>query len=116
MVIITKLFFAVHGNADCLPRLPLETDPTFEKYQSLHPVVNLIQQNLLTQLPVSADEVKKATEKDPVLKQVLARIKDGWPKTRKNFPPELHPFFNRRFQLTVQDVSFVASRSLFRQL
>ncbi len=92
-----------HGNADCLSRLPLETDPTFEKYQSLHPVVNLIQQNQLTQLPVSADEVKKATEKDPVLKQVLARIKGGWPKTRKNLPPELHPFFNRRFQLTVQE-------------
>ena len=32
-----------HGNADCLSRLPLDTDPVFEKYQSLHPVVNVIQ-------------------------------------------------------------------------
>ena len=69
----------------------------------LHPVVNVIQQTQLTQLPVSADEVKNATEKDPVLKQVIARIKGGWPKTRKNLPPELHPFFNRRFQLTIQE-------------
>ena len=92
-----------HGNADCLSRLPLDTDPVFEKYQSLHPVVNVIQQNQLTQLPVSAEEVKNATEKDPVLKQVIARIKGGWPKTQKNLPPELHPFFNRRFQLTIQE-------------
>ena len=28
-----------HGNADCLSRLPLETDPTFKKHQRLHPVV-----------------------------------------------------------------------------
>ena len=57
-----------HGNADCLSRLPLDTDPVFEKYQSLHPVVNVIQQNQLKQLPISAEEVKNATEKDPVLK------------------------------------------------
>ena len=74
----------------------------FGKYQSLHPVVNVIQHNQLTQLPVSA-EVENATEKDPVLKQVIARIKGGWPKTRKNLPQELHLFFNHRIQLRIQE-------------
>ena len=92
-----------HGNADCLSRLPLDTDPAFERYQSLHPVVNLIQQNQITQLPVSAHEVKNATAEDPVLKQVLAKIKAGWPKIQTNLPSELQPYFNRSFQLTVQE-------------
>ena len=54
-------------------------------------------------MPVSADEVKNATEKDPVLKQVLAKIKGGWPKSQNNLPSARFPYFNRRFQLTVQE-------------
>ena len=84
-----------HGNADCLSRLPLKTDPTFEKYHSLQPVVNLVQQNQLTQLPVSAQEVKDATEKDEVLKQVCSRIRNGWPQSKKKLSAELHPYFDR---------------------
>ena len=55
------------------------------------------------QLPVCADDVKNATEKDPVLKQVLAKIKTGWPKTGAHLPSELQPYFNRRLQLTVHE-------------
>ena len=60
-----------------LSRLPLETDPIFEKYQSLRPVVNLIQQNQWTQLPILAEAVKKATEEDSILLQVVEKIRHG---------------------------------------
>ena len=60
-----------HGNADCLSRLPLETDPEFEKFHICESMVNLIQVTLIKSLPLSADIVKKETEKDTVLSRVL---------------------------------------------
>ena len=43
-----------HGNADMLSRLPIGPDITFETTQSLSPVVNLIQEEKLSEAPISA--------------------------------------------------------------
>jgi len=59
-----------HGNGDCLSRLPQETDPEFENFQALEPIVNLIQETQLNFLPLSAKTVKEETEKDKLLSQV----------------------------------------------
>ena len=92
-----------HGNADCLSRLPQETDPEFETFHAYEPVVNLIQERKLNCLPLSADMVKKETEKDTLLSQVMLKINQGWPSSSKNLPKELHPYFHRKLQLTVHN-------------
>ena len=58
-----------HGNADCLSRLPGENDPIFERDHSQNSVVNQIQEARLSSLPISAEEVRKATEDDDILKE-----------------------------------------------
>jgi len=70
-------------NADCFSRLPIGNDPTFERYRSQNSVVNVVQESWLTSLPISAEEVRKATEEDHVLQKVIEQIKNGWPKMRK---------------------------------
>ena len=92
-----------HGNADCLSRLPLETDPEFEKFHTCESMINLTQDSQIKNLPLSADIVKKETEKDTVLSRVLYKIKDGWPNTTKSLSKELHPFFHCKLQLTVHN-------------
>jgi len=70
-------------NADCFSRLPIGNDPTFKRYRSQNSVVNVVQESWLTSLPISAEEVRKATEEDHVLQKVIEQIKNGWPKMRK---------------------------------
>ena len=50
-----------HRNADCLSRLPQETDSEFENFHSLEPVVNLIQDTQLNALLLSPEPVKEET-------------------------------------------------------
>ena len=92
-----------HGNADCLSRLPMETDPNFEKYHSQQGIVNQIQEGKLANLPISADEVRKATENDPVLQDVVEMVRRGWPTKRKEVSLRLQPYFDRCLQLSIQD-------------
>ena len=84
-------------------RLPQETDPEFEKFHTYEFVVNLIQETQLKSLPLSADAVKKETEKDAVLSQVLLKINQGWPNTSTSLLKELHPYFHHKLQLTVHN-------------
>ena len=89
-----------HGNADCFSRLPTGNDPTFERYQSQNSVVNMVQESRLTSLPISAEEVRKATEEDHVLQKVIEQMKNGWPKLRKKVSVSSF-FFFFLFELTL---------------
>ena len=91
-----------HGNADCLSRLPVENDSVFEQYHSQNSIVNMVQESRITSLPISAEEIQKATDKDPVLQKVIETMKKGWPKLRRKVSKELQPYFDRRFQLSLQ--------------
>ena len=84
-----------HKNADRLSRLPTGPDSSFENTQSLSPVINLVQDECLGQLPILAGDVAKATEGDEILNQVKELTQKGWPLSKKNLDPELHPYFNR---------------------
>ena len=90
-----------HGNADSLSRLPIGPDSNFEKGQSLSPVVNLIQDERLSQLPILAGDIAKATESDATLNQVMKLTQKGWPLSKNKLKQELHPYFNRQAQLTI---------------
>ena len=92
-----------HGNADCLSRLPLGTDSEFEHFQAIEPVVSLMQEKQISYLPLSANTVKTETENNSILSQVLHKVKFGWPKTKKGLSKDLHPYFDRKFQLTVHN-------------
>ena len=69
----------------------------------MEPIVNLIQETQLNCLPLSAERVKEETEKDALLSQVLHKINQGWPSTRKSLAKELYPYFDRKLQLTVHN-------------
>ena len=45
--------------------------------------MNMVQEVRITSLPISAKEIQKATDKDPVLQKVIEMMKKGWPKLRK---------------------------------
>ena len=56
----------------------------------------------LEQLPLRATDVAKATEDDTVLARVYQFIKQGWPESKSKLEKALHPYFVKRFELTIQ--------------
>ena len=74
----------------------------FEQYHSQNSIVNMVQESQITSPPISAEEIRKAMDKDPVLQKVIETMKKGWLKMRKKVSKELQPYFDRRFQLSLQ--------------
>ena len=54
-------------------------------------------------LPIQACDIQKATMQDPVLSQVYSYTLNGWPTSSKSLPDKIKPFFNKRFELTVNN-------------
>ena len=82
-------------NADGLSRLP--RDVTVEP-EPAETVLMIDQQETM---PITAQQVKDWTKKDPVLSQVLGFVQAGWPS--KTDAEELKPFFSKQAELSVQD-------------
>ena len=51
-------------------------------------------------LPVSADMIRQATQRDPILSRVMGYIKQGWTAVNEK---ELKPFYKKKDELTMQD-------------
>ena len=87
-----------HANADALSRLPLESDTKGEDTggASFDNVFNLGQ---LEALPVTSQKLSQATSTDPLLSQVMAYVKKGWPS---QVPHDLKPYLSRRHELTLE--------------
>ncbi len=83
-----------HANADGLSRLPLPT--ASESKVSDADVFTVAQ---VDSLPVTADQIERATRRDPVLSEVWRYTKNGgqWQST-----DALKPYWNRRQELSVQ--------------
>ena len=64
-----------HANADGLSRLPVDTRKTDEDEQALE--INALHAEKLAVLPVTSQQLAKATEKDPVLSKVLLHVLHG---------------------------------------
>ncbi len=88
-----------NANADLLSRLPL---PGTE--EPLEPDTELVL--LLTQigeeLPITAQAVAMATDKDRVLRRVRQLTLEGWPEDQADVTDELKSFYQRRLELTVE--------------
>ncbi|XP_048828016.1 uncharacterized protein K02A2.6-like [Brienomyrus brachyistius] len=83
-----------HGNADALSRLPVK--PSMDVVSN--PVYRVA---YLEELPITAREIAKETDKDPVLKVVKQLVLTGWPKHVQD--EALKPYFQRKYELTVED-------------
>ena len=85
-----------HMNADCLSRLPLN-----DHVRNEHDEVHEIHQLQLESLPVSIDQVRKATRSDPILSRVLEYALTGWPTEVTS--EAIKPYFNKRNEITVEE-------------
>ena len=87
--------------ADALSRvtsLPMEEDGI----QLSFIAVNLITANI----PYSSNELDiicEETRKDPTIKLLMLYISTGWPCECRRLPQELHPYWNFREDLSVED-------------
>jgi len=85
-----------HGNADGLPRLPLEEARDKETVDP----VEIFQVSQMEVLPVSADMIRQATQRDSIFTRVMEYTKQGWPVVCEK---ELEPFYRRKDEFTIQD-------------
>lgn len=85
-----------HANADALSRLPLpvEAPPPAEPTELV-----LLAEHLLN-APVSAEQIRKQTERDPTLAPVVQFLKQGWP-CKVDKKSSLSPFFKRKEELSI---------------
>ena len=68
--------------------------------------VNLYVNEVLSSLPASHDrleEIKKATEADPVLCEAINLTINGWPTHARELPTQLHDLFSIRSHLSVAE-------------
>ena len=82
------------GNCDALSRLPLPDCP--ESVPVPGDVLMLSEQ--LSSSPITAQEIKTMTSKDPVLSKVLQFVLYGWPISAVS--EELRPYYRRREELS----------------
>ena len=86
-----------HGNADYLSRLPIGSEGSSEGADGVK-LINTLQ---IESLPMNVDQVRKATQKDPILSRVLQFVMTGWPD--KQNEPETTHYFTKRHEITVED-------------
>ncbi|XP_041376823.1 uncharacterized protein K02A2.6-like [Gigantopelta aegis] len=88
----------MHGNADCLSRLPVDSGDKETVDENIDPVEVLHIAQFDT-LPVSHANIQRETRNDPVLSKVHEMVITGWPE--KSPDVDFDPFFHRRNELTV---------------
>ncbi|XP_062609940.1 uncharacterized protein K02A2.6-like [Saccostrea cucullata] len=85
-----------HGNADALSRVPL---PTVNQPHDGKDPIDLFYNRHFDDLPVTCVQIRRETQRDPVLSQVLDFV------VREHFPQDcdeqLKPYYNRRDELNV---------------
>lgn len=83
-----------HANADEFSRLPVQV----EEDECPRSSTAQLYVNQIEILPVTAEDLRKATAQDPVLSKVLHYMHNGWPS--RTLPIEFQPYFTRRTQLS----------------
>ena len=79
-----------HSNADALSRLPLPVEPAITQTP---PELVLLAEHLASS-PVTAEQIRAGTQRDPVLSQIVLFLQQGWPRIQED-NPQLTPFLTR---------------------
>ena len=92
-----------HGNADALSRLPVGPDLSFDGEEGDNDVDTVCTIRVInSQLqPHSRNQLKDATNKDPVLSEVKRYVREGWPQ--KIDTPDVQAFKKYAASLSVTD-------------
>ena len=85
-----------HSNADMLSRLPLPESPA----NIPTPGETILLLDMLHSLPVTAENIKQWTNRDPVLSRVRDMIQQGWHFTNDS---DFKPYLRRKDELSVYD-------------
>ena len=86
-----------HANADALSRLPLSVEPAASK---LPPELVLLAEHLANS-PVTADQIREHTTKDPQLVPVVQFVQQGW---LSSCPGTTHSsFYEKRAELSIYE-------------
>ena len=84
------------SNADGLSRLPLPDVPE----EVPLPAETILLLDCLQVSPVSFDQVRRWTARDPVMSKVLRYVLQGWPATVED---SLLPYYRRKDELSVEN-------------
>ena len=87
---------SAHSNADALSRLPLPVEPAIAKTP---PELVLLAEHL-DNSPVTAEQIRIGTCRDPVLSQVMQFLQQGWSSVQRD-NPQLTPFFAKKDELSL---------------
>ena len=90
---------SAHSNADALSRLPLSVVPS----EPPVPVETVLLLEQIAESPISVDQIRTWTRRDPVFSRVHQFIMSGWPSQLDPSDTSLKPFFTRKFELSTQD-------------
>lgn len=87
--------------ADMLSRLPIkgELPSDIETLGKRYQLLNI----KLEEFPMTKRELQNRTLNDKVLSQVILSTNRGWPEDRRNVKNELHTFFDKRYQLSIEE-------------
>ena len=83
-----------HANCDGLSRLPQALAPADKPDE-----VEMFQTTIVEALPVTEQELRMQTRRDPVLSRVLELVLSGWQGTEVH--PELIPYAHRGNEITI---------------
>jgi len=83
-----------HGNADAISRLPISSDPLFDKEEECYNIDD-------TSCPINADIINESLKSDAILQRVYNFVSTGWPDQQND--PEIQSYFSRRFALTINN-------------
>ena len=87
-----------HANADALSRLPLPVEPANSK----QPPELVLLSDHLSNSPVTADQIRSASHKDPQLSLIIQFVHQGWPNSCAG-QDQLAPFFNKQQELSLYE-------------
>ena len=89
---------SLNSNADGLSRLPSSGVPD-EEEEPVEAVLALQTLSSSSTKPITAVQIRRGTERDPVLSQVRQYTLTGWPSVVER--ADIRPYFNRRYELSV---------------
>ncbi len=93
-----------HANADGLYRLPAAPSPStaFPSPKTCRPDLEVFNMRQMEAIPVTSEQLRMATRRDPILSRVVTYTKRGWPPAHQ-LPEVLRPYSNRRNELTIEN-------------